>query len=363
MSEESVDGAAFRSAGDATTQSVLGQGWQWVVLTGNRLAVTLLLLVTVFCTLVALSVVRPVDMHQLLSETGAAQNLFLALLRGEILLVTIVVSINSIILSQEITDIESQQDRIDAAMAYRKDIERIARRDVTPARPAEYLVTVFSAIGEQTQRLDALATDSDDDAFQSHAGALVDDIAADLGGVRSSLERNDLGTFRALLTGLQYDYAEQLYAARQLTTEVTDEDERAVVDDLIELLEFFAVGREHFKSLYYKRELARLSGRLLYIALPVIVFTSYVVLAVNAQQFPEATVLGVSPVVLFVSVAFTVALAPYLVLTAYIVRLVTITLQTLAVGPFVLQESRHDTFDWEWTDEESMETLSLPDDE
>jgi hypothetical protein len=160
-----------------------------------------------------------------------------------------------------------------------------------------------------------------------------------------------MGSFRVLLTGLSYNYSGELHAARGLRHSHGDdvsEEAREMIDALINTLKHLGTGREYFKSLYYKRELAYLSSRLLFVSLPVIVFTSYVILALDASMFPEIAVFGLSPLVLFVLLAYTIALAPYLLLTAYVIRAATVTIRTLAGGPFILQEgSEIESLEWD----------------
>lgn len=323
---------------------------RWFLYTGSRLSVTAVLLAGVFCTLLGLGLVRPVDMHRLVSETPAAREMFTALLRGAILLVSIVVSINSIVLSQEITDIESQRDRVEGSIEYRRRIEELIEADVSPTQPGHFMAAILSAVAMETKRLDRFAEAGDDPEFRADVDAFVAVVREDVIRARRALGSAGSGTFEVLLAGLNYDYSTQLTAARQLRREFgedVDEDRRQVLDDLVDTLEFFAVGREYFKSLYYKRELARLSKWLLYVSLPVIVFTSYVILALDVDLLPDWSFGGLSSLYLLVAFAYTVALSPFVVLTAYVVRLAAISLRTLAAGPFLVNEGHEPApFDW-----------------
>ena len=323
---------------------------QWFVLTGSRTAVTGILLALVFVSLLSLAIIRPLQLRDLLTETNAVKTLFSSLLSGAILLVSIVVSINSIVLSQEITDIETQQERISASIEYRRHIEEFIEADVTPARPAEFLTTVMYGISRQMRSLLQDAETKSNEEYQEHVEAFAEQVEQEIQQTRYMLEDVQLGTFNVLLAGLNYNYSGQLHAARnlkrQFSKELSDEDQDSL-DTLIETMKQMATGREYFKSLYYKQELARLSSILLYVSLPVIVFTSYVILALDARLFPDVGAFGLSPLLISVTFAYTVALGPYLVLTAFVVRATTITLRTLAAGPFILQEgSEIDAFEW-----------------
>ena len=329
---------------------------QWVLIEGDRPVVSATLLIVVFLSLLAGSLFRPVELRSLLTETNSVQTLFNTLLGGVILLVSIVVSINSVVLSQEIGDIEAQEERTSASLDFRRRIEESIESDVTPARPAEFVRVVLYTILHKTNELQDVAAETPNDEFQQRVEDLGEKISADVDRARSILGDAKYGTFKVLLAGLNYDYAGQLHTVRYLKRtygdDLTDEEMEAL-DDIIDSLVFFTTGREYFKSLYYKRELAQLSSRLLYVSLPVIVFISYVLLAVDAKQFPETRLFGTSPLLMFVSFAYSVALAPYVVLTSYVLRASTISLRTLAAGPFILRKGDDvDAIDFEDYDEE-----------
>jgi hypothetical protein len=329
---------------------------QWLLLEGNRMHVTGLLLFGVLVALLTLSVVRPVDVYALLKDTNTIQTLFNTLLSGMILLVSVVVSINSIVLSEEITDIESQRNRIDASIRYRGQIEEFIEDDVSPARPASFLRTILKIIDQQSTALADIAADSDNDEFRDEAKTFSDEITDEAERAGETLTDTRFGTFKVLLVGLNYDYSRQLHIARRFERKYghcLGDEQQAAIEDLVETLKVFAIGREYFKSLYYKREFARLSSRLLYVSLPTIVVTSYVLLALDANLFPEVTFLTLTPLLAFVSVAYTVALTPYLTLTSYVLRAMTVTLRTLAAGPFILEHGGgFNEFDW---DDEDIE--------
>lgn len=109
--------------------------------------------------------------------------------------------------------------------------------------------------------------------------------------------------------------------------------------NLAEILPFFASGREYYTTLYFKRELRSLSSNLLVLSLPVIVFTSYVLLAIDAGLFPTLAAFGVQPRLLYIGLAFVVALSPYVLLSSYMLRIVTVSKHSLESTSFTLDES------------------------
>ena len=79
-----------------------------------------------------------------------------------------------------------------------------------------------------------------------------------------------------------------------------------------------------------------LSRTLLIISLPAILVTVVTILAINANILPQIWILGLSPLLTFVAAAFTIALAPFIILTAYMLRVATVTLRASDTEPFVL---------------------------
>jgi hypothetical protein len=325
---------------------------RWLLLTGRRMSVTLGLMTAVFLAILVIAALEPGGMYELLSETDAAKQLFTALLSGAILLVSIVVSINSVVLSQEITDLEQQEQRIQAALDYHRHVEQYIEADVTPARPADFLTAVLYGISRQVEDLREIVGAGSNDALAADVDELVEEISADVLQARRQLDAAEWGTFEVLLGGLNYDYSGQLHGVRGLKHEHADsltEEERAAIDDVVDVLTHLGTSREYFKSLYYKREMAFLSSRLLMVGLPVIVFTSYVILALDAALFPEVSAFRITPLAFSVALAFTIALAPFAVLTSYVLRATAVTLRTLAAGPFILQDTP-DTAAMGWDD-------------
>ncbi|WP_123538556.1 hypothetical protein [Halosimplex salinum] len=316
---------------------------QWLLFTGNRSVVTLVLLLAVFTAFVGLALARPVDMAQLLSETTTLQTLFQVLLRGAILVVSIVTSISSIVLSAEIADIMTEEERVDSSLEFRRRVEGLIDADVSPGRPADFLQAILHTVYQETGELRSVAGEGGNEAFEQEVQAFADDVAADARDAAETLDGAQFGTFRVLSAGLHYDYSWQLNTARRLEQQFGDsltESQASALSDLIDTLKFFGTGREHFQSLYYKREMARLSATLLYVSLPVIVFISYLILALDGNIIPTVQVGPLSSLSVFVLFAYTVSLAPYVVLTAHVIRIAAVTLRTLSAGPFVLRSRR-----------------------
>ncbi|ESP89578.1 hypothetical protein K933_03440 [Candidatus Halobonum tyrrellensis G22] len=311
-----------------------------VLLEADRLTVTAALSAAIFSFLLVAGVLWPFEMQDLLTETRAVQTLFNTLLSGTILLVSIVVSINSIVISQELGPLRSQYDRIDDTLAFQSEVEEFAAAGVSPAEPVEFLEFIIRSLREDATALRESAADDPADlreALETYA----DDVLDRLDVVSTTLDRSNARIPRALLAGLEYQYARHIHGARHVRAAFDDRlsgAERDRLDDVVETLKFFAAGREYFKTLYFKQELASLSSWLLYVSLPSIVFTSYVLLAIDAGLLPTTTVFGVSRHLLYVSIAYTVALAPFVLLTSFVLRIAAVSKRSVAAGAFALRD-------------------------
>lgn len=104
---------------------------RWVLLEANRLAVTGMLLTVVFVTFMGVATVWTFEMQKLLTETSTVQTLLNTFLGGMILLVSIVVSINSVVLSHDITSVEKQEEQIRGAMDFRQELNELSEPGAT----------------------------------------------------------------------------------------------------------------------------------------------------------------------------------------------------------------------------------------
>lgn len=321
---------------------------RWFLFEGNRMHVAGLLLVSVFVVLLLLGAIWPVGYVNLIAETTEVQTIFNTLLGGVILLVSIVVAVASIGITQEITSLGDQSERVAMSLDYREEIEHRHATETSPGRPGQIIVALVRTIQRESHALETIASEHPDAAFVDEIEALTADIDANIGELLTTLKHAKAGDTSELLVGLDYDCSWQLHQAfrlRQTCGDELSEDELATLDNLITTLQEFMTGREYFKTLYYKREFSNLSTMLLVVSLPVIIFVTYVLLALNSGIFPEMTVAGVSPLAIFISFAYTVALAPYIVLTAYVLRAASITKRTPAIGPFIISAHRQPSFD------------------
>ncbi|MFC7046514.1 hypothetical protein ACFQH6_14875 [Halobacteriaceae archaeon GCM10025711] len=316
---------------------------RWALVYANRGVLTLLIEFVIFAGLIAVGTVWEFEVQVLVTETLAVQTLFNTLLGGMILLVSIVVSINSIVLTQEVSSLGTQKKRIEDTIEFRQNLENTAEMGVSPVEPKAFLSFVLSGLRNNSSAIDHFAGENRNQRLRMEVEAYLDDINQQVERMSDRLEGIDPRSKNVLFIGLEYSYSWQIYTARRFQTEYADElsdGELDAFDELIRMLKFFATGLEYFKTLYIKRELANLSSSLLLVSLPAIVFTSYALLALDAQAFPSFTVFSLSRHLLYVSLGYTIAFSPFVLLSTYIIRVVIVSQYSLAAGPFVHDPAR-----------------------
>jgi hypothetical protein len=202
---------------------------------------------------------------------------------------------------------------------------------VSPAAPAAFLRELV----ETTRgRAEALGAASDDPAV----AAYVERVIGNAETVIERLEDAQFGEFDVVRAALDYDYSWKLVVGRRLAADGLDEEAAAALEALLDALELFGPAREHFKTLYFRWELADLSRAMLYAAVPAIVVAAGALLYLDPADLSGATA-GVAHAPVVVALATTAAVVPFALLLSYVVRIVTVTKRTLSVGPFVLRET------------------------
>mgnify|MGYP006290093155 CR=1 FL=1 len=315
----------------------------WVLMEANRWAVAGGVLVAVFVALLALGVADPSPLQQHVGPSDdAVDTLFQGFVGAIITGVTLVVTLNQLVLSQELGPVGDQRKRMEGAMEFRRDAEDVLDLRTAPPEPASFVQALLEETRSRADRLtDAVEESRDEDlkrAIESYVGSLTENADE----VEDALEDTQFGAFGVLSASLNFNYSWKIFLARRIRNEhaeaLTEEVDEAF-DDIIESLEFFGPSREHFKTLYFQWELVNLSRAMLYTAVPALVVTVAMILYYDARAIPGAT-FGISNDVLLTSLAVTASVLPFVILLSYILRIATVAKRTLSIGPFILRETR-----------------------
>ncbi|MFC5972506.1 hypothetical protein ACFPYI_14295 [Halomarina salina] len=319
-----------------------------VLLETDRRLFALGLFVVVFVALVVVGVVHPTSAI-LLREGDTVETLFNALISATVTGVTVVLTLNQLVLSQELGAVGDQRERMEGAMEFREDVESVLDTPVSPADPSAFLRALVEVTAVRAEEVrDVLDTDNED--LREFVDDLVSSTTGNATQVSESLEGEKFGRYSVLSAALNFNYSWKLYAARRLRNQFADElnDEAdEALEEFVETLMLFGPGREHFKTLYFQWELINLSRSIVVTAVPALVVAICTLVYYDPAVF-GGVVFGVDQVVLLVGLTAAIAVAPFVVLLSYVLRIATVTKRTLSIGPFILRETdRDEDIDWQ----------------
>jgi hypothetical protein len=242
-------------------------------------------------------------------------------------------------LSYDITSIGHQETRVREANDFRQELGALGITEQNPTEPTAFLKMMASVIHDRTDELETWTAHLDDEVA-ADLDEFIEELRATTGRIEGPFDRVRGTDFGVLWIAIDTGYGRHMDQIRSLETTYADrlpEEASETFDRLIEAMELFATGEEYFKTLYYQVEVSELSRTLLVVALPTILLTAWTALAIDSGVMPEVPLFGLPPLLTFLAVTFVVSLAPFLVLTSYILRLATVAHRTPAAGPFTLE--------------------------
>lgn len=325
---------------------------RWLLLKANRLLVSTLLVGAVFAVLVVLGTLDPTPLRAAMANSDPVETTFQGLLTAIITGVTLVVTLNQLVLSQELGAVGDQRNRMAEAMQFRQDVEDMIDAPVSPPEPPAFLRALIDSTGAGAEAVVDAVKGSDDELLRDRTTEFADSVEENAEAVQGQLEDTQFGTFDVLFAALNYNYSWKIYEARRIRNTHEDslsEDAETAFDDLIQALEFFGPAREHFKTLYFRWELVNLSRMILYTAVPALLVSIAMVLYIGNPETIPGNTFGVDNIVWVTSGAVAVAVVPFMLLLSYVLRIATVAKRTLAIGPFILRESER-TFEIDWED-------------
>jgi hypothetical protein len=337
---------------DSMRERVPGSTWRlWVLLDAGRWWLALAISACVFASLVAIGLFQSVDVVTLLRSGDPVETAFQAFVGAIITGVTLVLTLNQLVLSQELGAVGDQRERMEAATAFRRDVADVVDPSTAPEEPSAFLRALVVASADRAVDLADSVADAADageasEAFDAAVTAYTESAVANANAVADALEGAEFGTFDVVSAALDYNYSWKLYRARRLRRSYAGEITPAVevaFDDLERTFELFAPAREHVKTLYFRWALVDLSRAILYAAVPALVTATGMLFFFDpSTQAVTGTTAGVPTALLVVAGASTVSLLPFTILLAYVLRIATVAKRTLSIGAFVLRETDRD---------------------
>ncbi len=336
---------------------------QWLLLRANRWVLTGGILLAAFSVLVAISHLQLTPLRAVATEQETLDSLFAAFIGAIITGTAIVVTINQLVLSQELGAVGDQRERMNESLEFQQAVEEVVLEQPTsPPEPSAFLTAMLDGLDEQARQLQertahkGAGTETQNDVH-GELTAYAENLRAEATSARETIEGAQFGSFDVLWGILQFNYSWYLSRGRQLqhdyeryrmdetgtagkqTDDPPADEITQTLSALIESLTLVGPAREHFKTLYFQWELIDLSRALLVILVPALLVMGTMILYVDETTLP-GTVLGIDNLVWLSSAAFTVGIAPFVVFIVSLLRISTVAKQTLAMGPFILLESR-----------------------
>ncbi|MCU4924518.1 hypothetical protein OB905_00770 [Halobacteria archaeon AArc-dxtr1] len=306
---------------------------EWFLVEADRLFIAALLSVgtfVLFLTLGEIDVIAFVNDDSITRLAGG-------MIAGTFSLVTLVVSINQLILSREFAAAGESEEQLAGVLSFREDAADTAEVPTIPASPTRLLELLVASIHDRAETLGEAVADHDDETV-TEIQQYTNRVDESTERVDETLENTKFGTFGAVSAAIGYNDAWQLYAARHLRGRYGDRlspEAEAALDELIDALQLFSVAREHFKTTYLQRELTRFSQLTIYCGVPAIL--SAMLIGFLYADLGGATI-SADYLPWVVSALLAVVVSPLALLTSYILRTATVTRRTASVGPMLPQK-------------------------
>lgn len=295
-----------------------------MLIDGNRLFIGGLLTAGIFLLLLMLAELDVIAFVNDDSITRMAGGM----IAGTFSLITLVVSINQLILSREFTSAAESRDHLDGILSFRTDVANYTDNPTSPAAPSTLLAVIAAEIRDNADRLNDTV---DDEAIAGYSH----DISRETARLARELESAEFGTFRALSPTIGFDVGRYLYVGRHLretSAEATSSAAISSLEDILTGLEMFAVAREYLKTNYLQREVTRFSQLTILTGIPAVL--AAIGIGLIYADFGGATIATVYlPVV--TSALIAIVVTPLGLLTSYILRTATVTRRTASLGPTV----------------------------
>ncbi len=272
--------------------------------------------------------------------------LFNGLVNGLLSLVTIILTINQLILSRQFGSPEDLYDRLEKRIQFRKQVEDRTDSVIAPSLPGEFANHLFQALRGSTVELQNVYDRRDHSSrLRTVLDQYTDTIFGQTDRVLDTLQSEPF-EMTGVLELLSYDDSWQFYTTRRLQLihdEELSERELEVLEDIREILKQIDTARQYFETLYLQRELAQLSRQVVYVGiLSIIVASSTIMVYKNNWN----VTLGYPWYAVLLSVAFGLTIFPVAILFSHALRLATVTRRTVVFGPFTPQEEQRTDSDW-----------------
>ena len=301
----------------------------WVLLDGHRGVIATLTAVVLFLFMTAVGLSRFSPFDTLMPSFYV----YGGLISGNLTLITVVVSINQLLLSQELRTPDQLQSRIDGIVDYRQDVEDAAGR-VAPVEPRGFLRLTLENARQRSQQLYGLSLNEPGPDLTDEFDEVATNVTRKVDRVDELLQEGNPSTFDVLSATLTTNYAREINALRRIEFRRGDRLPSEMNDWIRELchdLQRIDIARQYFKTIYLQQELAAVSRILFYVGLPAVIVVGTTLFLFTGAAGPAVPS---SVVPILVPATLTIGLLPLVVLFAFILRIGTVARRTAAIIPF-----------------------------
>jgi len=302
-----------------------------VLLSGDRLIVAGGLLVVLLVAYTGLELVG----FTAVQEFGALSSAFGALVSGNITLITVVLSINQLVLSRALGGVGVIESNIEEVSDFRERVRQETGQEVTPEEPAAFLELLLRNTRSETDRLHRAVATIADTELQSDVDKVSNRLNDHIDHVLTLLGRPDTGVFGALAATLSTNYARELNAVRRIQVRYDDlltKEVRETLDNITRRIKDVDIARQYFKTMYIQEELSYFSRLLLYVGIP----AEFITVATLVAMSKSGGSLSGLPLTLpfLAPIVVTVAFAPLALLFSFVLRVATVAQNTVSPAQF-----------------------------
>jgi len=307
--------------------------YRWVAFTADRRILTTLVLFSGFILFGPVASFILPTVKNPLTDSSPTTALVSALLSGTFFLFSIVVTVNTLFVSQQQHPLGQQFGRVQSVVEYRRQLEDVVDTEHVPAEPDALLRLLSGSILRRAQYVEEEIGAADFELREDLDG-YVETLAEETGEMNRGLE-NAEDTLDVVLATMDYDHDKQIHDLRAIrVTHADDLDARTAerIDEMLRLLQYAATAREYFKTLYTREDLAALSRDLVLTAVPTAAIVAAFMHFLNDLPDSNLLVVGVEAV----------AFAPFVLVGAYVLRVTLVNSAQRAAGQFVVGDDGGD---------------------
>lgn len=341
MPEDTGTGSGSSGRNSGASQGYLRKGYLWFLVFGNREVLSLILLLLIFAVTVLVGSISPGVAEQFLRAENMPGSALLYLLTGIITLVTVVLSINQLVLSHQLGSVEEQASAIRSLLDHRSAVSEHTESATTPERPTAFLSLLLTTIVGLIQDLGS-RMDESDMLGQKHEQLreFIDAVEEDLDASQDRVDNTQFQSISLVSALERLNATSHLRKLRnhRRTAEDLPDNVAKTLNDLEEALELFVISGEYFKIAYLQTQFIQFSRSLLLIAIPALLSTFYASTIIT-PELTAGTTLGVDNLLWLTSGALSVSTAPFVLLISYMARLMTLSKTTVFSGPFTRKDT------------------------